>query len=191
MSRKVQDPEAAYWDRRLKAEAEDDDFELFAAAYLRATGIELIVEDRPEPPDFECRRSDGSLIGVELTQITWSPDDAMWHRIIEKSGDMPFDRAVKEAERLLIKKSNKLSLFSTDKNILLLIVNDAEFALFCHFLSSLPISIYEEFGFTEVWVGDYTGIREGAHYAIEMQGLYPEHTRVVVPRPDWDAKPYG
>lgn len=133
----------------------------------------------------------GSLIGVALTQITWSPKDAMWHGILEKREYMPLDRAWGEAERLLLQKSQKLPKFSTDENILLLINCSADFRILCGVLLYMPIAVYEEFGFTEIWLGDYTGVREGAHYAIEMQGLYPEQMRIAVPRPDWDAKPYG
>lgn len=181
MSRKVRDPEAAYWDREVKAETEAEDFGLFANAYQHATGIELVIQGRPEPPDFECRRADGSLVGVELTQITWSPDDAMIHRIMEKHEDMPLDRAWDEAERLLLQKSNKLHKFPTDENILVLINCKTEFRPLKIGLLSVPVMTYEGLGFTEVWLGDYTAVREGAHSAIEMQGLFPEELRVFVP----------
>lgn len=191
MGKKVRDPEAAMWHERLKGEAEEEDFDRFAAAYRRATGISLEVEERPDPPDFVCIRDDGGIVGVELTQIRRSPDGAMWDRILDKQDDMRAWDAYAEFERLLYQKAAKLPKFPTRENILVVLSCEAEFAGLLFYLKDMPLSEFEQTGFQEIWVGDYQGVREGAHRHIQLFGLYPAHLRELTPRPDSDWKPYG
>ncbi len=189
--KKFRDPEIAAMDAYLKAEAEDGDFELFVDAYVRATGERLTAIDRPEPPDFRCVRGDDSEVGVELTQIMRSPDDVHWEQVLYRKIEMETWKAVDEFGRLVDQKSGKLLNFPTSENILLLQSCDANFGALCRFLLEIPLKEFEATGFQEIWLGDYQGVREGAHYAIELHGLFPEEVRIHVPRPDWDQKPFG
>jgi hypothetical protein len=169
------------------------DFALFASAYRRATGITLTVVSRPDPPDFICELPNGEIVGVELTQIRRSPDNAFWDRVLDYMDFMdPYDAFV-EVGRLLDQKGKKLPQFPTadDTNILVLISCEAEFDVLLRLLQDLPLSDLEESGFDEVWLGEYAGVRQGAHREIELFGLYPEEFREVTGRPGYDQKPYG
>lgn len=191
MGKKIRDPEAAAWDARLKAEGEEDDFDAFAAAYFRATGDHLSVLERPEPPDFLCERSDGSSVGVELTQLRRSPDDAHWAAVLGRQYEMDPYIAAEEFDRLLAQKASKLPNFSTRQNILVFLNCEADFTLLCSHLLEIPLEDFEHYSFTEVWLGDYQGLREGAHFSIRLAGLYPAHLRIVEDRLDRDQKPFG
>jgi len=191
MSKKVRDPETAAWDERCKREAEDEDFEAFANAYFRATGETLDVLDRPEPPDYLCEKADGTQIGVEITQIMRAPDEAMWERILHRRYDMDACDAAEHFDRLLAKKAGKLANFPIQDNILVFVSCETAFVDLVSELKSIPLEDLAEQGFKEVWLGDYQGIREGAHNSIRLLGLYPKHLRVFFDRPDYDQKPYG
>lgn len=189
--KRFRDPEEAAWDARLKSESEDEDFELFVSAYARGTGDELTAIDRPEPPDFLCQRRDGSEVGVELTQIMRSPDAAHWDQVLLRKGEMDTWDACAEFERLVEQKSGKLRKFPIKNNILLLVSCDTDFEMLATILLGFPLKAFEETGFHEIWLGDFQGHREGAHYGIQLQGLFPEEMRIRIPRADWDQKPYG
>ena len=189
--KKFRDPEEAAWDARLKAESEDEDFGLFVSAYARATGDALTAIERPEPPDFLCLRSNGREVGVELTQIMRSPDSVLWDSILYRRTEMGTWSAATEFDRLLSKKVGKLENFPTKENILLIQSCDADFGMLTDHLLKIPITELKETGFQEIWLGDYQGYREGAHYGIELHGLFPAKMRHYLPRADWDQKPYG
>jgi hypothetical protein len=191
MGKKIRDPEAAAWDARLKSEGEDDDFAVFAAAYQRATGDRLAIEDRPEPPDFLCIREDGTIVGVELTQLRRSPEDTHWSAILHRQYNMPAWDALAEAIRLLEQKATKLPKFPTKENILVFISCEAEFDSLVSLLHESPTDELRAYGFDEIWLGDFRGIREGAHASIALAGLYPMEIRGIHPRPYWDEKPLG
>lgn len=55
----------------------------------------------------------------------------------------------------------------------------------------IPIEDFAASGFAEVWLGDFSGIRRGMHYEIELMGLFPEACRLFAQRPSFDSKPFG
>jgi hypothetical protein len=131
------------------------------------------------------------LVGVELTEIRRSPKDSFWQRIIDRQHDMcPVD-AVAEFERLLSQKARKLDRFPVEECILVFLNCETEFNMIIYSLIDLPLSDLAASGFSEIWLGDYRGIREHAHYEIELFGIYPSSIRKLTARPDYDQKPYG
>jgi hypothetical protein len=53
---------------------EEEELYLFLDAYAIVTGDCLGCVQQSERPDFICERSDGSLVGVELTRIMRHPE---------------------------------------------------------------------------------------------------------------------
>jgi hypothetical protein len=59
-----------YPNSRIQREKEEADFEAFAEAYLRSTGLALEEEGSDTgTQDFTCARSDGLIVGVEFTEL--------------------------------------------------------------------------------------------------------------------------
>lgn len=185
------DPELAAARRRAKKEAEIEDIEAFLAAYSRATDSELIFEDASESPDAICRRPDGTLVGVEITNVRRSPEKAYWEAALEHQDEMDFGEAVDEVVRLIGQKSSLRPQFSTADNILVLAVCEADFGMVVNLAKIIPIDDWKGAGFSEIWLADFKGIRDGAHREVQLFGLYPEDYREVTGRSIYDQKPYG
>ena len=67
---------------------------------------------------------------------------------------------------------------------------ESNFNLMCAIAKDVPIEEFASAGFDQIWLADYSGIRQGMHQEIELFGLYPEGIRTVTRRSDHDAKPY-
>ena len=63
------DSRRAAIDEALKKEREEMDLDAFLPSYERATGFALVIEEVAEHPDFITRRSDGLIVGIELTAV--------------------------------------------------------------------------------------------------------------------------
>lgn len=181
-----------YPNSRIQAEKEEADFRPFVDAYHAATGLilEEVGSDRGTQ-DFTCQRSDGKLVGIDFTELRRSPNDQFWQVILDRRYEMERWDAVDELWRLLEQKSEKQKNYSTKYNVVLVQNCDADFDLLCRMALRVPYEDYRSLALREIWLGDYRGIREGAHMSIELFDLYPKHIRVLVPRSGWDAKPYG
>jgi hypothetical protein len=185
------DPELAALDRQAKAEEEASDLEAFIDAYERAVGERLEVEDGGESPDYVCRRPDGSLIGVELTQVRRSPGDRRWQAILDYQDEMhPYD-TFEEIERIIQQKGNIRPKFRIERNILMVAVRESEFDTAVRLAKRIFIEDLEATGFEEIWLADFQGIFAGAHRGVRLFGLYPEEYRVMTERSIFDQKPYG
>jgi hypothetical protein len=181
-----------YSNARIQSEKEEADFEPFADAYLAATGLTLEhAGSNKGTQDFTCERSDGKLIGVEFTELRRSPDDRFWQSILDRRYEMDPQDAVDELWRLIEQKSAKLVNYSTKYNIVLVQNCDADFQLLCRMALHIPYEDYRSLALREIWLGDYCGIREGAHSSILLFGLYPKRFRTLIERAGWDQKPYG
>lgn len=167
------------------------DIELFVDAYERATGERLVFEGPGESPDAIYRRSDASIVGIELTEVRRSPDDAFWQSVLNYQDEMDFAEAVDEASRLVMKKAAKIGGFATRRTILVLAVSEADFEMTVGMAKLIPVEDFSNTGFEEVWIGDYLGIRSGAHREVRLFGLYPEQYRSLTGRSWFDQKPYG
>jgi hypothetical protein len=99
--------------------------------------------------------------------------------------------ALDELGRLILQKSQKIKGYKTESNILVLVSCEADFGPLCHLALAIPPEDFKASGFDEIWIGDYTGLRESAHRGIVLLGLHPLEARGVTERPDWDVKPFG
>jgi len=185
------DPELAAYTRHFKKEQECEDLDAFLRAYARATGEELGIEDCGESPDFICRRADGSLIGVELTQIRRSPEQARWEAILDYQDEMRPGETSDEIDRLVLKKAELKKKFRIQRNILMLALRESDFDLAVRLSMNIPLEDLETTGFEEIWLADFKGIWDGAHREAMLFGLYPEEYRYVTERSMFDQKPYG
>jgi hypothetical protein len=183
-----------YPNSRIQREKEEADFEAFAVAYLAATGLTLEdVGSDSGTQDFTCERSDGKTVGVEFTELRRgiSPDEVFWQSILYRRYEMDSIDAVDEFWRLIEQKSAKRINYSTKYNIILVQNCDADFHSLFRLSLHIPYEDYRGLGLREIWLGDYRGIREGAHREIELYGIYPRRIRGLTPRSGWDLKPYG
>jgi hypothetical protein len=181
-----------YSNARIQSEKEDADFQPFVDAYHAATGLILeAVGCSTGTQDFTCERSDGKIVGVEFTELRRSPDDMFWESVLDRRYEMDAQDAVDELWRLIEQKSAKLANYSTKYNIVLVQNCDADFQLFCQMALHIPYEDYRNLRLREIWLGDYRGIREGAHSSILLFGLYPKRIRSLTGRAGWDTKPYG
>jgi hypothetical protein len=175
----------------FRKEEEHKDLLVFLDAYERATGERLDLLESREDPDFVCVRPDESEIGIELTQIRRSPDDAFWEEILDQRDEMDPDAAADELWRLAEKKARRRGQYRTAVTILVLLSCEADFRLLLSRASKIPIEDFSELGFHEIWLADFSGFRSGAHREAPIFGLYPDDRRVLTNRSDFDSKPFG
>ena len=174
-----------------KKMVEKEELYLFLEAYQDATCETLTSLRASERPDFVCQRSEGTLVGVELTKVMRDPESGSWDSIMNgqefRDGADANDGIWATAEY----KSRKLKAGNwqyVDNTILVLQVMDCPLADLHHYLedASSPDD-YANLGFSEVWVGDYSEV--DAYGVIELFGLYPEQWWGYHAR--WRGKPYG
>jgi hypothetical protein len=174
-----------------KKDQEVSDIEAFLAAYPRATGEILILAEITESPDAICHRPDGSQIGLEITNVRRSPEQAFWESTLDHQDEMDFSEAADEVWRLVEQKASLRPNFKTPKNILVIAICEAEFDSVVGLVKQIPIEDFASTGFDEIWLADFKGIRDGAHYEVRLFGLYPEEFRILISRSAYDQKPYG
>lgn len=170
---------------------EAEDLGLFIEAYERATGERLVEESMEDAPDFVCRRANGRLIGVELTQIRRSPKNAFAESILYRRDEMDAGDALEALERVLEKKRQAVMHYSQPNNILMIASREADFGVLVRMACDIPIEDLESAGFEEIWLGDFQGVTQGAHREAVLFGLFPEHRRIITGRSIFDQKPYG
>lgn len=184
-------PEEAAIDEAIKKERESEDFDAFVRCYRLITGLHFDDVEESESPDFICTRSDGLIVGVELTSIRRSPSDAFYDQVLDGNSDMDPEEALDEMIRMLDQKSAKRKKYSTNRNLLVLQSIELDFQILMKMAIDIPIEDFATAGFDEVWLGDFSGVRAGMHSEIEMIGLFPRAFRQYVKRPSIDSKPYG
>jgi hypothetical protein len=185
------DKEISEYDRRFRKEEEAEDIRLFIAAYPRATGVVLKLEDIGDKPDAVCRRPDGSLVGIEHTRIRRSPAQASFEAIYYYRDEMDASDTIEETVRLIEQKAARRPNFSTANTILMIALYESDFDLASRLASDLPEDDLRASGFVEIWLVDFKGIREGAHREVRLFGLYPVDGQTITGRSIFDQKPYG
>jgi hypothetical protein len=192
LKRPHRNAEEAAIDEQLKKEREEMDLDAFLPSYERATGFVLTIEEAAEDPDFIACRSDGLLVGVELTAVKQRGprDQALFREILTGSREWDRDDALDKMWEMIEQKSSKIRNYRTRYNILVLQNIEANFALLCDGAIQIPVEDFTSSGFQEIWLADYSELRVGRHQEIELLGLYPNELRCVIERSDHDRKPY-
>jgi hypothetical protein len=192
IARRRRTAEEAAIDEALKKEREELDLDAFLPSYQHATGFALTVEEVAEDPDFIIRRSDGLIVGVELTAIgeQGPPDTPLFREIFSGSRERERDDALDDMWGTIEQKSGKIRNYRTQYNILVLQNVEADFALLCDGALRIPVADFDLTGFQEIWLADFSQLRAGRHQEIELLGLYPHENRRMLERSDRDRKPY-
>jgi hypothetical protein len=185
------DPDVCAAARQAKKEAEIEDIEAFLDAYVQATGEDLTLGDISESPDAICVRLDGTIVGVEITNVRRSPNEAFWQATLYHRDEMDCEQAVDEIVRLVEQKTRLRPQFKVVDNILVLAVCEADFQLVVSLVQLIPVEDWVDAGFAEIWLADFKGIRDGAHREVRLFGLYPDEYRSLTGRSIYDQKPYG
>ncbi len=184
--------EEAAIDEALKKEREELDLGAFLPSYERATGFALTIEEAAEDPDFIVRRSDGLILGVELTAVReQGPLDALLFReILTGSREWDSYDALDAMWGMIEQKSEKIGNYRTRYNILVLQDIETNFSLLCDGAIEIPVQDFAPSGFQEIWLADFSELRAGRHQEVELLGLYPNELRCLIERSDHDRKPY-
>jgi hypothetical protein len=185
------DKEIAEYDRRFRKEEEADDIQVFIDAYPRATGVVLRLRGIGDKPDAVCHLPDGSVVGIEHTRIRRSPDQASFESIYYFRNEMCPEDTIDEIVRLLEQKAERRLKFSTANTILMIAIYESDFDLATRLASAIPEDELRSFGFVEIWLVDFKGIRDGAHREVRLFGLYPVDGQIIADRSMFDQKPYG
>ena len=170
---------------------EPEQFERFRSAYKRVTGEWLRRVRKSERPDYICRRTDGSLVGVEFTLITRDPETAQWDQTLDDKEFMDGLDGVLAVGSAIIGNGRKRSEPDwqlPESSILVLSAPDCPISEMEFHLEKAMQPEFEESGFTEIWIADHTEVE--AYGNIELFGLVPKKWWGYHARP-WAGKPYG
>ena len=151
---------------------EEELFDLLEA-YKSVTGEQLDwgpMVSRSESPDFILSRSDGTVVGVELTQVEQEPQDshdAIFHVLDKKQWDPDWKSKV----------------------ILVIQLWDYPLDTIIYSLTEDIASDFADYGWLEVWLADYTCLE--AYGCVDLFGLVPEKWWGYHQGPRHSQKPYG
>lgn len=174
-----------------RKEDEEEGLQYFIEAY------NLVVEEplrenciAHERPDFICSRSDGTMVGVELVKVMRDPRDAFAVEIVLKDKFMEGEEALEFLYNMIDRKAKKIhepDWHLPDDTILVLQLVDCPIS-YLHLTADLQ-SDFESYGFSEIWIVDYTEIE--AYYDVELFCLYPKEWWGYYQRPNPTRKPYA
>lgn len=163
----------------------------FLDAYERVTNNALSAVEEGENPDFICIRTNGEIIGLELTKVMRRRDIARWERILDRKEEMtPYDMLMEVHVLIEQKEGARKARYSArvPNTMLVLQLTDGSLDGLMHLLDGLNDE-FNDHGFAEIWLADYSGLE--AYGDIELFGLYPEKIWGYHRRPWPDRKPYG
>jgi len=180
-----------YTQELVKKEDEKEALEYFLEAYEQITGETLSLLKDSERPDFICERTDGTVVGIELSKVRRShPNDIMAVEIVFKRNYMLPEAAFKVIQMSLLVKETKRRESSwqlPESTILILELVDIPLIDLKPWLRRESFPDLADTGFLEIWLADYTGLE--AYDNVELFCLRPEqwhgyHRRL-------SQKPYG
>lgn len=133
----------------------------FLDAYREVTGMELSVIGSTENPDFICERRDGKRIGVELTKANGDLDTVRWEILLQGAPafdpfyvlDCLYSAVETKAAKLMASRfsGETILVLQSDYHPL----DDLE-----DFLTPDLAGDFADFGFTEIWIADFTTLEE-------------------------------
>lgn len=168
-----------------KKHIEREELYQFIEAYTYSQGEELIPVGASEAPDFICKRSDGTLIGVELTKIIRDPETKFADKVLFRRDYISGSDALDKIYSALEKKKG----LGSKKIVLVLQLFDCPLSDLKHFLDKSLKDDFVSYGFAEIWIADYTGLK--AYGDIELFCLYPSEKWGYYERENASRKPYG
>ena len=175
-----------------KKMVEGSELDDFLKAYEYVTGGKLTLIQTGEKPDFVCERSNGSIVGVELTRVMRNPETAQADRILKRQEYMANANALDFIYEAIAKKAEKMAKdnWSTANNMMLVLqLVDCRLSELSNILDSNLQKDFESYSFSEIWIADYTGL--DAYGDIELFGLSPPKWWGYHQRRNPCRKPYG
>jgi hypothetical protein len=139
-----------------KREIEREHLQYFLDSYRLATGEVIEIVSESETPDFIGRDAEGKTVGIELTQVRFSPRERA-ARMIFPPAPHDFD-AFMEILALMHKKSRTLAKGNwhlCKRRILVIVLVDTDLDAVAH---GMETDRPEDGGFSEIWLADGTQI---------------------------------
>jgi hypothetical protein len=165
---------------------EEMELRYFLASYARGIGGLLQVRDSGERPDFICVRSDGSLVGVELSKVVRDPESRWADEVLFQRDHMdPVEALQGVYNRIGDKEFKRRGPNWRLRDDAILVVQVMECPLI-HFQSLLEPPP-DPHGFKEIWLADYSEL--DAYGNIEIFALHP--AQLWGHYPSNRGKPYG
>jgi len=170
-----------------KREIEREHLGLFLDAYERATGETFREMYDSETPDFIGRDDEGRVVGIEIVQLRFAPDERHMRRIFPPQPEDP--DAWWRLLELLHKKDQTLTKgrwSECERKILVIVLVDASIeAVGLGTDTDTP----DEEGFDEIWLADYTQVE--AFGAVDLFAIVHPELKGHFATGDWGQKPYG
>jgi hypothetical protein len=170
-----------------KREIEREHLGLFIDAYQLATGETFSEMYDSETPDFVGRDEAGRIVGIEIAQLRFSPDERHMRRI-EPPDPHDMDAWWRLLE-LMHQKDQKLTKGywpHCDRKILVIMLGDAGIgALTAATETDKP----RQHGFDEVWLADHTQVE--AFGAVDLFAVVHPMLEGRFATGDWGQKPFG
>jgi hypothetical protein len=170
-----------------KREIEREHLGLFLDAYQLATGETFSEIYDSETPDFIGRDEAGRIVGIEIAQLRFSPDEKHMRRI-----DPPEPHDTDAWWRLLElmhQKDQKLQSGrwpQCERKILVIILVDAAIGAIT---AGTETDRPNEDGFDEVWLADYTQVE--AFGAVDLFAIVHPKLEGRFATGDYGQKPFG
>jgi hypothetical protein len=170
-----------------KREIEREHLGLFLEAYQLATGETFSEMYDSETPDFIGRDEAARIVGIEIAQLRFSPDERHIRRI-----DPPGPRDTDAWWRLLElmhQKDQKLTSerwSQCERKILVIILIDAAIGAIT---TGTETDRPREDGFDEVWLADYT--QGEAFGAVDLFAIVHPKLEGRFATGDYGQKPFG
>lgn len=174
-----------------KKQTELSELEPFLEAYHEHTGMGLSILNSSESPDFLCTRTDGVIVGIELTKVMTYSRKISWSQAPERGDHVdPFDVLESMVNAISTKENARAIRYSkaVKNNILALQLFNNSILESVYFLRECKED-FSSHGFSEIWLADYTGF--DAFHDIELFGLYPGKILGWCRRQNPDRKPFG
>jgi len=170
-----------------KKEAEREHLKIFLKAYSLATNEVIVNIVDSETPDFIGEDESGNLVGIEITELRFSPDIRFGRRIFHPEPHDP--EAYWQLLKLMHQKEQKLTLGlwqTCTRKILAIMVVDTT-------ISELALGedtdVPSRNGFDEVWLADCTQIE--AFGAVDLFAVVHATLSGYFHTGDDGRKPFG
>ena len=170
-----------------KREEEREYLALFLDAYRDATGETFPELYDSETPDFLDRDREGRVVGIEITQLRFAPDERHM-RLIYPPGHNDTDAFWRLLD-LLHQKDQKLTSGAwpkCERKVLVVMLIDAPLGGIAH---GIETDRPDEDGFDEVWLADHT--QAEAFGEVDIYAVVHPHLEGRFATGDWGQKPYG
>ncbi len=178
-------------DDNYKKELELEVLEYFNPVYEEITNDYLEVIEATERPDFICKRSNGSHVGVEIVQVRRGhQNDIFFDKFINKNINIHPEESLGIISSLVYEKEKKRDSDNWNlPNSTILIVQLQESPLWelADALTEEMFPDLKDYGFCEIWLADFSELE--AYNNIELFCLSPSDLRGYYKRPA--QKPYG